>query len=62
MEKQESEVTQSKYNNGIMTVLGSAAEVENFWSAAGHVVISQRACMSPLVFELIMYLKYNANF
>jgi hypothetical protein len=28
---------------------------------AGHVLTDARSSMSPLVFELIMYLKYNAR-
>ena len=42
-------------------VLGSAAEAERVWSMAGHVLTDGRSSMSPLVFELIMYLKYNAR-
>jgi hypothetical protein len=42
-------------------VLGSAAEVERVWSMAGHVLTEHRASLSPLVFELIMYLKYNSR-
>jgi hypothetical protein len=30
------------------------------WSMAGHVLIDQRSKMSPLIFELVMYLKYNS--
>ncbi len=40
---------------------GSAAEAELVWSMAGHVLTQHRSSMSPLVFELIMYLKYNSN-
>ncbi len=40
-------------------ILGSAAEVERLWSAAKHVMTVDRARLSPLVFECIMYLKYN---
>jgi hypothetical protein len=38
---------------------GSAAEAERLWSMAGHVLTEHRASWSPLIFELIMYLKYN---
>ena len=41
-------------------VLGSAAEVECVWSMAGHVLTEHRALLSPLIFELIMYLKFNS--
>ncbi len=42
-------------------LLGSAAEAERVWSMAGHVLTDARSSFSPLVFELIMYLKYNAR-
>ena len=42
-------------------VLGSAAEVERVWSMADHVLTEHCASLSPLVFELIMYLKYNSR-
>lgn len=41
-------------------VLGSAAEVECVWSMAGHVLTEHHALLSPLIFELIMYLKFNS--
>ncbi len=31
------------------------------WSMAGHVLTQHCSSMSPLVFELIMYLKYNSH-
>ena len=42
-------------------VLGSAAEVERLWSMAGKVLTKERSTMSPHVFEIIMYLKYNRD-
>ncbi len=39
---------------------GSAAEAEREWSMAGHVLTDHRLRMSPLIFELIMNLKYNS--
>ena len=39
---------------------GSAAEAEGVWSMAGHVLTDHRSKMSPLIFELVMYLKYNS--
>jgi hypothetical protein len=39
---------------------GSAAEAERVWSMAGHVLTQHHSSMSPLVFELFMYLKYNS--
>jgi len=52
----------SKYIAAIKRVVyGSAAEVERLWSMAGKVLTKDRASMSPLVFESIMYLKYNAG-
>ncbi len=39
---------------------GSTAEAEREWSMAGHVLTDHCSCMSPLIFELIKYLKYNS--
>ncbi len=39
----------------------SSAESEPVWSMAGHVLSKHHASLSPLVFELIMYLKYNSR-
>ena len=38
----------------------SAAEAERVWSMAGHVLTDHHLRMSPLIVELIMYLKYNS--
>ncbi len=40
---------------------GSAAEVEHVWSMAGHVSTDHCSKMSPLIFELVMYLKYDSR-
>ena len=39
----------------------SAAEAERVWSMAGHVLTDHRSHMPPLIFELIMYLKYDSR-
>ncbi len=53
--------TKSVYDPAIKACVGgSAAEVERVWSMAGHVLTKHRSSMSPLVFEIIMYLKYNS--
>jgi hypothetical protein len=39
---------------------GSAAEVECVLSMAGHVLSDHHSCMSPLIFGLIIYLKYDS--
>ena len=58
----ESDLTKSAYDPAIKDcVLGSAAEVERVWSMAGHVLTEHRSSLSPYVFELIMYLKYNSR-
>jgi hypothetical protein len=58
--KKSNGVVKSKYNPALMhCVLGSAAGAEHFWSMAGKVLNNQRSLLSPLVFKLIMYLKYN---
>ena len=40
-------------------VMGSAAEAERVWSMAGHLLTDLCSSMSPLIFEILMYLKYN---
>lgn len=58
--KQAKQQFKSSYDPAIMRCIGgSAAEAERVWSMAGHVLSEHRASLSPLVFELIMYLKYN---
>jgi hypothetical protein len=53
--------TKSVYDPAIKACVGgSAAEVERVWSMAGHVLTKHCLSMSPLVFELIMYRKYNS--
>ncbi len=39
---------------------GSAAEAERVWSMARHVLTDHCLRMSPLILELVMYLKYNS--
>lgn len=51
---------QSKYINCDF-VMGSAAIVEQLWSKGGCVYTSRRLGMSPMVFEMIMFLKENAD-
>ena len=38
---------------------GTAAEPERLWSAGDAVLTKRRANMQPLMFEMIMYLKFN---
>lgn len=53
-------VVKSAYDLTLQScVLGSAAAAERVWDMADEVLTEQRSSMSPLVFELIMYLKYN---
>ena len=40
-------------------VVSSASPVEGVWSFGDCVLTKRRASMSPLTFELIMYLNYN---
>ena len=51
----------SRYSPAVDTVEGSAALVESFWSSADSTYTKRRSSMSPLVFECIMYLRYNAR-
>ena len=46
----------------ILTILGSAAEVERIWSMAKYILTQQRRQMSPKVFECLICLKYNREF
>ena len=43
-------------------ILGSAAAVERLWSSAKHILSNERSKLKPLVFEAIMFLKYNERF
>ena len=47
--------------NHLDHVLGSAAEVERVWSWARYILTSQRASMVPVLFEAIMFLKFNRD-
>jgi len=51
---------QSNYIN-CSFVMGSAAIVEQLWSKGGCVYTSRRFGMSPMVFEMIMFLKENRD-
>ena len=54
--------SKSAYDPAIKYCIGgSAAEAERVWSMAGHVLTEHRSSLSPLCFELIMYLKYNSR-
>ena len=55
-----SKIKKSKYHRGIRgAVPYSAAEVEHIWSAARNILTWRRSSMSPVIFEMIMFLKYN---
>jgi len=43
-------------------ICGSAAEVERLWSTARYILTSQRRSMTPLVFEVLLFLKTNQRF
>jgi hypothetical protein len=50
-------LTKSVYDPAIKACVGgSAAEVGRVWSMAGHVLTKHCSSMSPLVFEIILYL------
>ena len=58
----QTDLHKSAYNTAVnYCVLGSAAEIERVWSMAGHVLTEHHSSLSPLIFELIMYLKYNTQ-
>ncbi len=51
----------SAYDQAIKECVGgSAAEAERVWSMAGHVLTDYCSKMSLLIFELVMFLKYNS--
>ena len=50
----------SKYVN-LDFIMGSAAVVEQLWSKSDCVFTKRRAGLSPLVFEMIMFLKENRD-
>ena len=47
--------------NHLDHVLGSAAEVERVRSWARYILTSQRASVVPVLFEAIMFLKFNRD-
>jgi hypothetical protein len=50
----------SRYHPAIAEAIPcSAAEVERIWSRARHVLTRERSTMAPILFEAIMFLKYN---
>ena len=57
----ESTDVRSKYHN-LDCIGGSAAEVERFWSEAKFVLNDHRDKMSPIVFEALMFLKFNQQY
>ena len=42
-------------------VIGSAAEVERLWSIAKHILTDTRSKMAPIVFEAILFLRFNRD-
>ena len=60
--QEQDHLSKSAYDPAIKYCIGgSAAEAERVWSMAGHVMTEHRSSLSPLCFELIMYLKYNCR-
>ena len=51
----------SKYHN-LDYIGGSAAEVERLWSEAKFVLTAHRAKISPIVFEALIFLKFNQQY
>jgi hypothetical protein len=51
----------SKYHN-LGIVLGSAAEVECVWSHASLILSKERMNMDPILFESLMFLKFNRDY
>ena len=42
-------------------VFDTAVEVERVWSISRYFLTNQRANMSPIIFETILFLKFNAD-
>ena len=42
-------------------VIGSAAKVEILWYMARYLLTTQRATMTPIVFETVLFLKFNSS-
>ena len=59
--KKEAKEQGSKYVASIHAVMGTAATVEQVWSQADEVLTKRRSNMSPLLFECILYLKFNRD-
>ena len=51
----------SKYHN-LDYIGGSSAEVERLWSEAKFVLNAHRAKISPIVFEALMFIKFNQQY
>ena len=51
----------SKYHK-LNYIGGSAVEVERLWSEAKFVLTAHRAKMSPIVFEALIFLKFNQQY
>jgi len=39
--------------------VGSAAEIERVWSMANFILVKERNSMSPIMFEALIFLKFN---
>ena len=55
-----SKLKEEKDDDGLDHVVGSAAEPERLWSMARYLLTTQRATMAPIVFESILFLRFNA--
>ena len=42
-------------------IIGSAAEVEHLWLVARYLLTTQRASLTPIVFEAVLFLKFNSS-
>ena len=43
-------------------VVGSAAEIERVWSMANYILVKERTSMSPIMFEALIFLKFNVSY
>jgi hypothetical protein len=46
-------------DNCLDHIIGSAAEVERFWSEARYIMTTSRSRMAPIFLEAILFLRYN---
>ena len=57
-----SKLKKEKDDNSLDHVVGSAAKPERLWSMTRYLLTTRRATMAPIVFESILFLRFNTCF